>query len=221
MAQAAESEGAGRAARGFVVTSYVIQFFFGGWFFFNGINYFAAFTPPPPGSSPLSRELITALENTGLFAVVKAVELVTGAALLANRFVPLAALLAFPVTFAIAYVMMVINGGTVGMIVGPLAVAFNGIIVLARLDSFLPVLAYRDRGPAGVTLTSLMKIGTDPVASYAQGAGPSPGLRPIVHLIAIVLGIGAPVAIELGTMAYFQSVAKNSMTEDEKAGAIR
>ncbi len=213
MAQAIESEGAGRAARAFVVTSYVIQFFFGGWFFFNGINHFVAFTPPPPGSSPLGRELITALENTGLFAVVKAVELVTGAALLANRFVPLAALLAFPVTFAIAYVMLVINGGTVGLIVGLLAIAFNGIIVLARLDSFLPLLAYRDRGPAGVTLSSLMSIGTDPLSSDTQGARPSSGLRPIVHVVAIVLGIGAPVAIELGTMAYFQSVAKNSMTE--------
>ena len=68
--------------RPFVLAAYAVQFFFGGWFFYNGLNYFLHFTPAPPGSSPLSRELIGALEHTGLFAVVKAVELGAGASTL-------------------------------------------------------------------------------------------------------------------------------------------
>jgi len=134
----------------FVGIVYAVQFFFGGWFFYNGLNHFAAFTPPPPGSTPLSRELIGALNHTGLFNVVKGVELVTGAALLANRFVPLATVVAFPVTLAIAHVMLLNNGGVVG------AIALNGLIALGRLNAFLPMLAWKDDGPSSAGLRSLL-----------------------------------------------------------------
>jgi uncharacterized membrane protein YphA (DoxX/SURF4 family) len=216
-----KSAGTGWSERACVFVAYAIQFFFGGWFFYNGLNYFVGFTPDPPGSSPLSRELIGALDHTGLFAVVKAVELVTGAALLANRFVPLAAVVAFPVTFAIAYVMIVINGGPVGTTTGLLAIAFNGIIALGRLDSVLPMLALSDRGPNAARLTALLK------PSRARAAPASvnlprtrKGLSPLVHAVSIVLGVGAPVLIELATMSYFQSVARKTMTEEEAVRAL-
>jgi hypothetical protein len=189
-------DGFGRA---FVVLAYAVQFFFGGWFFYNGLNYFAEFTPAPPGSSPLSRELIGALEHTGLFAIVKAVELVAGALLLANRFVPLAIAIAAPVSFAIVWVMLVMNGGTVGTIVGVLVIGFSAILAFARLGSFLPMLAFDDARPG------------------RSGFARLPRLTPAVHAAGIILGIAAPVAIELGTMAYFQSVARQSMTSPEAA----
>jgi hypothetical protein len=184
----------------FAAVAYAIQFFFGGWFFFNGLNYFAEFTPSPPGSSPLSRELIAALEVTGLFAVVKAVELVAGTMLLLNRLVPLALLLAAPVSFAIVWVMLVLNGGAVGTTVGILTILFSAVMMFARLGSFMPVLAWDD--------TNLHKTG------YRSAMPP---LRPPLHAIAIVLGIAVPVGIELGTMAYFQSVARASATAGEIA----
>jgi len=187
--------------RPFVVLAYVVQFFFGGWFFYNGLNYFAEFTPAPPGSSPLSRELIGALEHTGLFAIVKAVELAAGALLLANRFVPLAIVIAAPVSFAIVWVMLVMNGGTVGTAVGLLVILFSAIIAFARLGSFLPMLVFDDTRPARTGFAHL------------------PRLTPAAHAVGIVLGIVAPVAIELGTMAHFQSVARHSMTSAEAAQA--
>lgn len=194
------ARGEERAGGVFAAVAYAIQFFFGGWFFFNGLNYFAEFTPSPPGSSPLSRELIGALEVTGLFAVVKAVELVSGAMLLLNRLVPLALLLAAPVSFAIVWVMLVLNGGTVGTTVGILTILFSAVMMFARLGSFMPVLTWDD--------TNLRKTG------YRSTLPP---LRPTVHAIAIVLGVSAPVGIELGTMAYFQSVARASATPGEIA----
>jgi hypothetical protein len=194
-----DAEGFGR---GFAILAYAVQFFFGGWFFWNGLNYFAEFTAAPPGSSPLSRELIGALEHTGLFALVKAVELATGALLLANRFVPLAIAVAAPVSLAIAWVMLVINGGAVGTIVGVLALAFTALLAWARIGAFLPMLAYDD-------------------LSARNAGGPPrlrlPSLSPIVHIIGAIAGIAAPVAIELGTMAYFQSVARQSQTPQEAA----
>lgn len=183
------------SGKGFAFLAYAVQFFFGGWFFYNGLNHFVGFTPAPPGSSPLSRELIAALEHTGLFAAVKAVELITGALLLANRFVPLAIAVAAPVSFAIAWVMLVVNGGVVGTVVGMLTIAFTAILVWGRIGAFLPML-----------------VSDDLAARNSTGPPRLPRLAPGIHAVAIVLGIAAPVAIELGTMAYFQSVARQSQT---------
>jgi hypothetical protein len=189
----------GGFGQAFALLAYTVQFFFGGWFFYNGLNYFADFTPAPPGSTPLSRELIGALEHSGLFAIVKAVELVTGAALLANRFVPLAIMVAAPVSFAIAYVMLVVNGGVVGTIVGILVIAFTAIIALSRIESFLPLLAIDDVHLCGASGERARRV----------------SLGPFTHVLCIALGIAAPVAIELATMAYFQSVARGSTTSAE------
>lgn len=197
MARLAASDGANRGGA-FAVLAYAVQFFFGGWFFYNGLNYFVEFTPAPPGSSPMTRELMSGLESTGLFAMVKAVELVTGALLLANRFVPLAIVVAAPVAFAIVWIMVATNGGAVGTVVGVLTALFMAILAWSRIGAFLPMLAYDDLG------------------RRAAGGPPRlPRLRPGVHGAAIVLGIAAPAAIELGTMAYFQSVARASMTPRE------
>lgn len=189
------------STRLFRIIAYAVQFFFGGWFFYNGLNHFVGFTPPPPGSSPATRELMAGLEQTGLFAVVKAIELLTGAALLANRFVPLAALVAFPVTFAIAWVMTVINGGAVGYTVGVLALLFNAIIALSRWEHFAPVLAVSDRGPR------LPQFHVAKKSRAERGALWTGGLGPVTHVIGAIAGVGLSAGIELGTMAYFQSVA--------------
>ena len=201
-----------RAMRLFRTFAYAVQFFFGGWFFYNGLNYFVGFTPPPPGSSPATRELMAGLEQTGLFAVVKGVELVAGAALLANRFVPLAALVAFPITFSIAWVMIVINGGIVGYVVGTLALAFNGVIALSRLEHFRPVLAYSDCGPR-LPQAVWKRSG----ATSSEPPRPT-ALKPATHAICIFLGVSLSVGIELGTMAYFQSVARSLMPVSQADG---
>ena len=137
-----------------------------------------------------------------MFALVKAVELLTGALLLANRFVPLAIVLAAPVSFAIAWVMLVINGGAVGTTVGILTILSMAVLAWSRMGSFLPLLAYDD------------------LDGRVRGAPPQlPQLGLLTHLVAIVLGIAVPVAIELGTMAYFQSVAQQSQTAAERQEA--
>lgn len=181
--------------------AFAAQFFFGGWFFYNGLNYFVEFTPPPPGSSPATRDLMAGLEQTGMFALVKAVELATGAALLANRFVPLAAIVAFPVTFAIAWVMIVVNGGAVGWVVGTLALGLNGVILLARIEHVLPLLVFADRAPSA----------SDPPAARSS----SGRLGMSAHLLGAILGVGLSAGIELATMAHFEAVARNSRTAAE------
>jgi hypothetical protein len=80
---------------------------------------------------------------------------VVGIALLANRFVPLATVAAFPVSFSIAYMNLVANGDTMSIIVSVLVIALNGIIALRHLDRFLPMLAVDQGGPNSRGLRAL------------------------------------------------------------------
>ena len=113
---------------------YCVQFFFGAWFLYNGLNFFVTFFPQPSGSSPLSHELIGALIHSKLFAVVKALEALTGLAFLANRFVPLAAVLAFPISFSIAHLNIIANGDAFSLTTGVVVVLLNGIIAVLDIS---------------------------------------------------------------------------------------
>lgn len=143
-------------SRGFQACVYAVQFFFGAWFLYNGLNFFIAFFPQPSGSSPLSHELISALIDSKLFAVVKSLEAITGAALLANRFVPLATVLAFPISFCIAHLNMVANGDLFSIITSIAVIAFNGIIAFGHLERFLPMLVCNQGDPSTAGLRALL-----------------------------------------------------------------
>lgn len=132
---------------------YAVQFFYGGWFVFHGLNYWLHFFVQPPGASGMAKEFIGALIHSGLFDWVKAIEVLVGVALLANRFVPLAAVAAFPITIVIAYLNLAIEGDLFGVVVGVVIIALNGIIALGRLDRFRPMLAFDAGDPAVPSLT--------------------------------------------------------------------
>jgi uncharacterized membrane protein YphA (DoxX/SURF4 family) len=175
------------AGKGFTRLCYAAQFFFGGWFLAHGLNHWLEFFPRPSGSSPISKELIGALNHSGIFVIVKALEVVTGAMLLSNRAVPLAAVLAMPVTLSVAHLNIVANADTFGMVVGLIAIGLNGLVLLGHLDRFLPMLAIRHGDPSGAGLAAL-----------GQGwpnAADGPQLKGMAHLLAIVLGIAAPIAV--------------------------
>lgn len=157
--------------RSFVVAVYVAQFFFGGWFFYNGLNYFVEFFPQPPGAAPMSRELISALIHMRLFDVVKAIEALTGAALLANRFVPVAAVCAFPVSYAIAHMFVVTYGDGFHIITAAVIMALNGLILIGHLDKILPMLVFNNGDPSVAGLKSLFQMTTRPGPINDPSAG--------------------------------------------------
>lgn len=64
-------------------------------------NYFVPFLPNPGMPGPDALAFIIAFKGSGLLALVKAVELVAGLALLSNRFVPLSLALLAPVLVGI------------------------------------------------------------------------------------------------------------------------
>jgi predicted SnoaL-like aldol condensation-catalyzing enzyme len=204
----------------FRIVAYVAQFFFGGWFLYNGLNFFIQFFPQPTGSSPLSRELIGALIHSGMFAVVKGIEVVVGVALLANRFTALAAVLAFPVTYSIAHLNIVANGDAFSIGTGIVFTTLNGLIALGQLDRFLPMLAFNTGDPSAAGLRTFFSNGGTTPSRSAMG--------PMVHALCILAGLAAPLAVEAWTTspmgprskAHYAAVAQVSMNARDTALAF-
>lgn len=72
-------------------------------FFTFGLNYFLEFLPAPPPPPAQALAFVGGLAAGGyLFPLIKVIEVVAGAALLANRFVPLALTLLAPIIVNIA-----------------------------------------------------------------------------------------------------------------------
>lgn len=139
MAEPAQARAA-ESSRGFTILVYCAQFFFGGWFLTHGLNHWLHFFPQPPGSSPAGADLIGSLINSGMFDVVKGMEVLTGAMLLANRWVPLAIVLAFPIGVSIALFDHFTNGDWFGTGTAIVIMLMLGLMALAHLDKFLPML---------------------------------------------------------------------------------
>jgi predicted SnoaL-like aldol condensation-catalyzing enzyme len=188
-------------SRWFIGAVYAVQFFFGGWFLAHGLNHWLEFFPRPAGSSPISRELIGALNHSGLFIIVKAVEVVTGALLLANLFVPLAIVAAFPVALSIAHLNLVANHDFTSRVVGVLAIALLAFLAIGYLDKY----------------RSLLRARND--------AAHFPAWK---HAICIVAGIAAPIALTFWTTsaagprsaAHYAAVASIPTTPKEVVQAF-
>lgn len=82
---------------------WAVRFWYAGWMIPAGVEHFYHIYPQPGANSthPLAAEMLSALLNTHLFDLVKAVELITGLAVLFGFFTPLALLACMPVAFCV------------------------------------------------------------------------------------------------------------------------
>ena len=110
-------------------------------FFVFGLNGFLNFMPPPPKET-LPAALVAfseAMINTGyLFALVKGTEVLVGALLLLNRFVPLALALIAPVIVNIVavHVLLAPSGAVISIII----LALELYLAWAYRSAFRPML---------------------------------------------------------------------------------
>lgn len=142
---------------GLRIVAYAAQFFFGGWFLLHGLNHWMHFFPQPPGSSPIASQLIGALIASGLFTLVKALEVITGLMLLANRWVPLAIVLAFPIGISIAYLDYAANPDWFGTITAIAIMVLLAIMALSHLRRFMPMLVFDQGEPDLGSLRTILK----------------------------------------------------------------
>lgn len=134
--------------RWYVILVYAVQFFFGGWFFLHGLNHWFHFFPQPPGSSAQGAALIGALIDSGIFDLIKGMEVITGALMLANRFVPLAIVLAAPVGIGIAAFDHATNGDWFGTGTAVAILLMLALMAMAHFDRFVPMLVANQGAPS-------------------------------------------------------------------------
>ncbi len=124
-----------------------VRFWYAGWMIPAGIEHFYHIYAQPGASSPhpLAAEMLTALLNTHLFDVVKAVELIVGLAVLAGYFTPLALLIGMPIVICVFWWDAPLSEWSYGsMIAGGRVLASNFLLsfaYIASMKSMFPVRA--------------------------------------------------------------------------------
>ncbi len=121
-----------------------VRIVFAAWMLPAGINHFIPLFPQPLGNMPLSRELFAALDASGLFGIVKAVELIAGLSLLTGLYVPLALMLCMPISFCVWYWDTPLQGwGSISSIYGWAVLGCNVFLCLAYIRSYKALFAPR------------------------------------------------------------------------------
>ena len=169
---------------------YAAQFLYGGWFLFHGLNDWLEFYPdqsirPGPG-------LVPALAQSGLMAIVKALEIAIGCALLAHRFSALAVVAAWPITLTIAFVTSS-HGKPFGIGVAIVIICLNALMSLGYLHLYRPMLALDAGHP--------VMAGTGKASGPAGQDGGAARLTPATHGLAALAGIIAAIAITYLSLA--------------------
>lgn len=114
---------------------------FGAWMLANGVNhFFVSLYPAPTGHEPLAILLMTALVHSRLLDVVMAIQLITGALILAGVFVPLALCVVMPISVCALYWAVILEHQPLGALLALAAFALNGLLMLAYVDYYKEVL---------------------------------------------------------------------------------
>jgi hypothetical protein len=116
-------------------------------FLLNGINFFHPFLPITVPASVPARALMHGMVESGLFNIVKVVEIAGGLTLLSNRLVPLALLVLAPLTVVICYVDCFLVSTPEGFLFGGTTTVLLVLMLAAYLRHYLGVLAFR-AGPS-------------------------------------------------------------------------
>lgn len=116
---------------------------FGGWWLFSGLMHFLWPELQPLGDEPAAIEFTLALMASGLFDVIKALEVLLGVLILANRAMPLAMPVLIPINAVIIYWNFVLDEGMVEWTFGALSILFNAILVWPWRRYFWPLFVWR------------------------------------------------------------------------------
>jgi len=122
----------------------VLRWFLGAFLLANGLNFWFHWLPITPPTQEAANRLMDGLVFSGLFEIVKFVEIGAGIMLLANRFVSLGLVLMLPLTAVILYVDLVLIGTVETWIFAMLLAVPQFALMIAYLHRYLPVLAMRD-----------------------------------------------------------------------------
>jgi uncharacterized membrane protein YphA (DoxX/SURF4 family) len=114
------------------------------WMIPAGLNHFIPMFPQPMGSQPLSQELISALIDSNLFDIVKAVELIAGLCVLTGYYAALALIICMPVSFSVFYWDAPLEGwGSRAALFGYATLGCNLLLCVAYIKSYRSMFTLR------------------------------------------------------------------------------
>ena len=147
-------------------TAVLIRYLLGVQYVLSGFNWWVKVLPFPSLSDPpapaYKHEIVGAMIHSGwMFGATKAIEFITGAALLANIFVPLMLVVSFPVAFITfildALIFTSVSGWLMGTVtnevmlakvwdayfLGGMLIVMQAYLMFAYLEHYRPMLAAR------------------------------------------------------------------------------
>ncbi len=116
---------------------------FGGWWLFSGLMHFFWPQLQPLGDEQTAIDFTLALMASGLFDVIKLLEILLGLLILANRAMPLAMLALIPINLVIVYWNFVLDEGLVEWTFGAMSILFNAILAWPWRRYFWPLFVWR------------------------------------------------------------------------------
>jgi len=193
---------------------WLVRLWYAAWMIPAGLEHFIHIFPQPGYNTtrPLAHEMLFALLHSHLFDVVKAVELLTGIAVLLGFFTPLMLLVCMPVAFCVFWwdaPLSMWNHGSV--MAGGRVLASDVLLCVAFISCYRAMFALRAKPPAMQQLVlvgrtifgawmfisganylflSLWAVptGHEPLATELMGAFVHSGLLTVAMLIQLVTG---------------------------------
>jgi uncharacterized membrane protein YhaH (DUF805 family)/uncharacterized membrane protein YphA (DoxX/SURF4 family) len=122
----------------------VARVVFGVWMLANGVNhFFYHLYPEPVGHEPLAIQLMAALQHSRLFDVAMAIQLAAGVLVLAGVILPVALCVVTPVNVCAVFWALVLDHNPVSSLLALVALALNGLLMLAYIDYYKDMLHRR------------------------------------------------------------------------------
>jgi len=119
---------------------HVARLYVGAWMFFWGINYFHEMVRLDLGADKEAIGFFTVLITSRLFLFAKIFEVVGGAILLTNRFVPLGIMICLPVSFIVGFNDLYVSKLIIPHIVGGVLLAGNLFLLYGYREHFCQLL---------------------------------------------------------------------------------
>jgi riboflavin transporter len=127
------------------------RIFYGAHLTYSALRYYIAYAPNgllaafhyhpfAPVMPPLARAFVDAITATGIYHVVKTVELIVGIALLANLFVPLALIIEMPISVVIFILNFFVVASDRQLFSGPQELLLNGLLIIFYSRYYRPLL---------------------------------------------------------------------------------
>lgn len=139
-----------------------VRFWYAGWMIPAGVEHFYHIFPQPGANSshPLAAEMLTALLNTHLFDLVKAVELIAGVAILFGFFTPLALIICMPIAFNVFWWDAPLSEWSRGSVIAGARVLISNLLLsVACIAAFRPMFPLKAPSTTQLVLVARVVFG--------------------------------------------------------------